>query len=182
MTKRRASWRETALAWAAAMIIICWVGLSLVGEPLWKRSADLERQMMVAQKKLERLQQLAARQGAIEQAVRAWSQFWSDQPDEQLQQEYLEELERLAATKDLHLNVKPHPIRRQGEVSRFEVELEVESSQEQLLAFLDQLLAHPSLLELDRLRISSTASKDHPLKADCVISKVVIKTNTPPTN
>ena len=167
--------RERSLALLAGMIIVLWALVSILLLPLWSRFADLQSTMSGARAKLERLQQLANQKPKIEQRSQSYAPFWSDEPDEALRSAFLDELEQLAASVSLQLNLKPRPSQQEGHVSKLGVELEVDATQEALLAFLDLLFKQPSLYEIDRLRISSSASKDFPLRATLTVNKVVVR-------
>ena len=157
------------LAGLSTWMLSVWLGLSL-----WNRLKELDRQQLVAWQQRARLEALAARQPHIEQQARIYASFWADGSDEFLQQALFDELEQFAAEDGLQLNLKPRPIQRDGDVHRLGVELEVEATQGSLLAFLDRLFSSPSLFELERVRISTAASAEYPLRATLVVNKVVI--------
>ena len=175
--KRNLLPREQQLAIAALGVMVSWVVVSWIGLPLWNHLNQLDQQRLLAEKKLTRLKELASRKPIIEQAYQRYARFRSAEPDERIQQAFLNELEQLGQGGEFSMNLKPRPAQRQGDVTRFGVELDVEATQQDLLAFLDRLLASASLLELERLRISTTASKDHPLKATLLVNKVIVRSN-----
>ena len=84
------------------------------------------------------------------------------------------EVEALSTRSNLQLNLKPRPMKREERMSRFEVELDVEGSQSNLLAFLDALLSMPKLITIERLRISSVPGKENTLRANLVIQKITL--------
>lgn len=166
--------REQQLALTALLVISAWV-FAWFGLPLWDRLSQLEQRATVSQKKLARLNELITRKPLIEQAYQAYAGVFSDESDELIQGVFLDELEQLARAGNLQINLKPRPIQREGKVSHLAVELEVDATQEALLAFLDRLLTRSSLIELDRLRIAATASTESPLRATLLINKVVVR-------
>jgi len=167
--------REQKLALAAGVVIAVWMVVSWLGLPLVERFHQLEQQAMVSRKKLVRLRELASRKPSIEQAYAAYAMYRDDESDESAKTAFLSELEELARAGGLSLSLKPRPIQREGHVSRLGVELDVEATQEALLAFLDRLLSHPALIELDRLRISATVSSERLLRANVLVTKVVVR-------
>lgn len=172
---RGKSYREQKLALAAIAVISLWVVVSWLGLPLVDRFTQLERYATVSRKKLARLRELASRKPVIEQAYDAYAAYRSGESDESAKTAFLNELEGLAQGGGLQLSLKPRPIQRDGPISRLGVELTIDATQEALLAFLDRLLTQPSLIELDRLRISATTSKEYPLRAILVVNRVVVR-------
>jgi hypothetical protein len=156
------------------MIPIALLALGL-GLSLWDRLRILDRQALAARQRMAQFKALAARTPRIDQRSQAYAGFWSEGSDELLRQTFFEELEQFAGGGKLPLNLKPRPIRREGRVGRLGVELEVDATQAELLAFLDRVFAHPSLVELERLRIAPTASPESPLRATLVVNKVIIQ-------
>ena len=59
-------------------------------------------------------------------------------------------------------------------MSRFEVELDVDGSQQELMTFLDALLRMPKLIAVERIRISSVPAKADLLCANLVIQKLTL--------
>ena len=90
--------------------------------------------------------------------------------DAQLQSTLLNELEMLARASNIQLGLKPRPVKRQERVSRFDVELDAEGTQQHLLAFLDALLRMPRLVGIERLRMTGV-----PLKPDLVRATIVLQ-------
>jgi hypothetical protein len=175
MGRGRLAPREQKLVLLAAVLIAMWVVVSRIGRPLLDQLTQLEQRTSASQQKLDRLRELADRHPSIERAYQAYAVYRSEESDESGQGAFFSELEELAQSVGLQLSLKPRPIQRDGSLSRLKVELDVEATQEKLLAFLDRLFAHPSLIELDRLRISASASKAYPLKATLLVNKVVIR-------
>lgn len=167
--------REQKLALAAMVLIAIWVIVSWVGAPLVDRFTQLQQQTSLSRKRLLRLRELAGHTPAIEQAYAAYARYRDKTPDESAQSAFLSELEESARSGGLSLSLKPRPLQHDGEVSRFGVELDLEGTQNAVLAFLDRLLSHPSLIELERLRLSGTVSTTRPLKANLVVTKVLVR-------
>lgn len=165
--------RERKLVLAASVILITWGMMTWFGFPLWDQFQTLQQQATVSGKKLARLRELVARKPLIEQQYRAYAGFWSEESDELIEGAFLDELEQLARSGQLQISVKPRPVQREGSVSRLGVEVDVDGTQAALLGFLQQLLAAPSLIELARLRVSTTVSTDRPLKGSVLVSKIV---------
>ncbi len=87
----------------------------------------------------------------------------------------LDELETLSRSASVRLNLKPRPARQDGPMSRFEVELDAEGSQQELLTFLDALLRLPKLITVERIRIAATPAKPDVLRANLVIQQLTFE-------
>jgi len=157
------------------LLVAVWLVFSQVALPLLERMRELEQRAAIAQKKMGRLQQLARRKPAIEDAVQRYRAAWSEEPSATIQRALLDELEGLAQAGNVQISLKPQPTRQENHVLRVDVEIEIDATQEAIFAFVDRLLASPSLLELTRLRISSTASKTAPVRATLLVSQLVLR-------
>ena len=158
----------------AALAVVGWAVVSSAAMPLWSRLSELDEQSLVAQKKLIRLRELASRQAQIDHDYAAYHPFWSKASNEAAQREFLDELEQLAQADGLQINLKPRPLEQEGGIRRISVELDVEASQQALMSFLDRLFSHPSLIELERLKIASAVSDQPTLRASLLINKILI--------
>jgi Tfp pilus assembly protein PilO len=159
-------------------VLVLVVGAGLVSGlllPQWNRLGDLRQQESLALAKLEKLQRLIQRRPVIEQQYEAYVTYRSDEPDAMAQRVFLDELEQLSADGALQLNLKPKPTDAKAALDRVAVEVEVDATQEALVEFLDRLLVWPRLIEIERLRIAPSPSREYPLRASLVIHKVVIR-------
>ncbi len=146
-----------------------------VGWPLWVRLQEVEERVHLSQQKMVKLRELAADAPSIEQAHVAYATFMTTESDEAAHRAFLEELEELAREGNLQLSLKPGRVEQQGRISRLGVEVEADATQEELLAFLDRVLSWSGLIELDRMRLSATASQESPLKGQFSLSRVVVR-------
>ena len=167
--------RERRLALVAACVIGCWVLVSWVVQPLWNRAGELRRHVETQTEKLEKFSRLLAEVPALERERQRLAGYLRAENEEQAQSGFLNDLEALSRQSNLHINLKPRPMKREGQVSRFEVELDLEGSQESLLAFLDALLRLPRLVQIERLRLSSVPTKEQLLRADLVVQKLTLQ-------
>ncbi len=172
---RRLSARERHLAIVTAALVGTWFVVSLVVLPLWDKLSLLQEQGGGSEEKLSRLQTLVSRRGEIERQHQRYSAYFSRDPDEILQSAFLDELEGLASTEGLQLDLKPQAIERRDRLNRVSVELEVDGTQEAVLGFLERLLTSPQLIEVERFRISTAASVDRPVEASILVTKLVLR-------
>lgn len=171
------SWsaRERRLGLVVAGLVGIWIIGSWVVQPLWNQVLELHGQATTSQAKLVRLRELARRAPAIEQAYQRYADRLSAEPPQLLQQHLLDELERIARDAAVQINLKPRPIGEEGQVERVGVEVDVDAPQAALWVFLDRLFATASLIDVERLRISTTASKDAPLRATLVVNRIIVR-------
>ena len=167
--------RERRLALIAGVLIGCWAFLSWLVHPLWERVRDLRLRVETHAQKLDGFSRLLARAPSIEREYRAVAAYLAAGDTEHAQGKLLDELESLSRGASVRLNLKPRPVRQEGSVSRFEVELDAEGSQQQLMTFLDALLRLPALLTVERLRISAAPATPDALRANLVIQQLTFQ-------
>ena len=164
--------RERRLALVATVLIGCWVLVAWLVQPLWERLGDLRLHVDTHTGKLNALQRLLAQGPSIERDYEAYASYLQAADEESAQGSLLSELETLSRRSSVQLNLKPRPGKGDDRVSRFEVELDVEGSQQNLLSFLDELLRLPRLVAIDRLRIATVAAKPNVLRASLILSQL----------
>ena len=167
--------RERRLALIAGVVIGSWLLVSWLVQPLWDRAKAFRLQVETQTEKLEALSRLAAQGPAVEREYQVLASYLDATDEEQAQSEFLDELEHLCRQSNLHLNLKRKPLKREGRMGRFEVELDVEGSQADLLEFLDALLHMPKLIAIDRLRLSNVPTKSDVLRANLVVQKLILR-------
>lgn len=161
---------ERRLAMAAGLVVGCWALVSWVLQPLWDRAADARRYVGTQTERLEAVGRLLVQSPAVEREYAAIAGYLQSGDDAQLQSTLLNELEMLARASNIQLGLKPRPVKRQDRMSRFDVELDAEGTQQHLLAFLDALLRMPRLVGVERLRMTGV-----PLKPDLVRATIVLQ-------
>jgi len=160
--------RERRLALLAAVLIGCWLLVAWLVSPLWERLRDLRLHVDTHTGTLDALQRLLAQGPSIERDYEAYASYLQAGDDEHAQGSLLSELETLSRRSSIQLNLKPRPGKGDDRVSRFEVELDVEGSQQSLMTFLDELLRLPRLVAIDRLRILTVPAKPTILRASLI--------------
>jgi len=167
--------RERRLALIAAMVLLSWSVVSWIVQPLWDRVRELQLHVDTQLAKLEAVNRLLAQEPSVAQRHTALTGQLHVAGGDQTEGSLLDELEALSRRSNLKLNLKPHPIKPGEQVSRLDVELDVEGSQEKLLAFLDALLGLPRLVAIERLRISSIPTKEQQLRASLLIQQLTVR-------
>lgn len=166
--------RERRLALIAAVLIGCWVLLGGLIQPLWERVQALHAQAASQHQKLDGMTRLLDRAPAIERRFQGVAGYLESGDDAQAQGAFLTALESLSRDAGVRLNLKPRPATPDGRVGRLEVELDAEGSQANLLGFLDALFRMPTLLTIERMRITTVPAKQDLLRATIVLQKLSI--------
>lgn len=164
--------RERRLAIIAGGLIGCWIIVSWILQPLWERAAESRRRVRTQTEKLQAIERLLARASAIEREYANLSAWLEPTDDEGAQAQFLAELEELSRRSNLQLSLKPRPLKRDERTSRFEIELDVQGSQQDVMTFLDALLRMPRLIAIDRLRIAGVPATEGLLRATLVVQKL----------
>lgn len=166
--------REFRLAMIAGGLIGCWAVVSLIVQPLWDRNSDLRLEVET------RTERLSAVSRLLEQAPKIESNYQQIIPylqgnDDTSQGAFLNELEALSRDSQVRMNMKPRAVKQEGKLSRYEVELDLEGSQEQVMVFLDSILKLPKLITVERLRLTSAPTREALLRANLVIQKLSLQ-------
>ena len=167
--------REWRLLLYAAVIFGCWAFLSWVVQPLWDHMRDLQLQVGTRQEKLESLNRLLKQAPAILREHQQLARYLETDDTEQVRRGFLNELESLSRQSSVQLNLKPRPLKEAERATRFEVEVDVEGSQGQVMEFLDGLFAMPRLMTIERLRVSGIPSKPDLLRTNLVIQRLILR-------
>ena len=164
--------RERRLAFVATVIIATWGAVSWGVQPLWDKTRELKDHLETQTGRLNAVGDLLEHAAAIDEEHQQIAPYLSQEDEEG--SAFLHALEAISRRASVQLNLKPHPVKREERLSRFEVELDVEGAQDRLLAFLDELLRMPTLLTIERLRISSVSGKERSLRANLVVQKLTL--------
>ena len=163
---------ERRLALIAMAVIGCWVFVSVIVQPLLAHRAEVRQRIQTQSEKLDALHRVLAQSGDIEQAYSQIAPYLDGTEDEPAHGVFFSELESVARSANVTLNLKPRPAKSEGRISRLDIELDVEGSQADLLSFLDSILRMPKLVAIDRLRLSTTPAREGILRANLVLRKL----------
>lgn len=137
------------------------------------RLAQRRQEVKTAQLQVQKYHAIVALKPRIASAYQAYASAFEPGSTRIGPQAFLEELEG-CADGSMQLNLKPQALRNQAkdaDAKHLGVEVELEATQQGVMAFLDRLFALPSLVELERFHIAASASAEHPLKASLLVSK-----------
>ena len=167
--------RERRLALVAGVLIGCWLFVSWVVQPLWERLRDLRLETETKTEKIEAISRLLAKAGSIKQAYQRSAPYLaSSGSDDRTGAAFLNELETLSRSSNVQLSLKPHQPKDEERMSRFDVELDIEGSQQNLMEFLDALFRLQKLIAVERFRLSII-----PAKTDTLRAYLLLNTYTP---
>jgi Tfp pilus assembly protein PilO len=164
--------RERRLALIAGGLILSWAVVSWMIQPLWTASRAVQDDVAAQAEKLAALDRLMDQSPAVERAYAALAPYLEAGGGEGAEESLLAALEELSRAGNLQLNLKPRPPRQEGRPDPFEVELDVEGPQEQLLDFMDSVLSMPRLIAVERLRLSSVPTNTRVLRANVVLQQL----------
>ena len=166
--------RERRFALIAAILIGCWMLVAWIVQPLWDQLHELRLSVETRTEKLRALTRLFTQAPSIERDYERYAAYLGSTGDGQAPGPLLDELEALSRRSNVQLNLKPRPGSQEDRVSRFEVELDVEGSQQSLMAFLDELLRLPRLIAVERLHVASAPAKPDTLRANLVLQALTL--------
>lgn len=164
--------RERRLALVATIIIGCWGLLSLLVQPLWDRLRDLRLSRDTETERLQAFHRLISQASSIERDFERFGGYFASSDTEETPGAFLNELEALSRRANVQISFKPRPTTADG---GFEVELDVEGSEQSLIGFLDELLRLPRLVAIERLQIASIPAKADVLRANLVLQRVILR-------
>ena len=167
--------RERRLAIIAGVLIVCWLLVSWLVQPLWEMGRDQQRRMAGQIQKLHALGRLLAQGASVERRYQVFADYLEPHDEEPAQRAFLNELEALSRSANVTLSLKPKPLKEEARMSRFEVELDVEGVQPNLMTFLDAVFHLPRLMTIERLRISHVPAKANLLRATLVVQKLTVQ-------
>ena len=166
--------RERRLTLITSVVVGCWGLVSFVVQPLWERVNEVRLHVETHTEKLEALGRLLKQAPSVTHAYAAVAPYLNAAPLEEAQSTFLHDLEALSRASSVQLNLKPRQVKRDGTRSHFEVELDVEGPQPQLMGFLDALFRMPNLITIERLRMSSVQAKESLLRVNLVIQQLLL--------
>jgi Tfp pilus assembly protein PilO len=165
---------EFRLALIAAGLIGCWGLVSGLLQPQWDR---LTAQQLSLETHLERRQafeRLFAQAPEVEVQHERVRPFLESARAAGSEAGLLTELEQLSREASVLLNLKPRPMKGEKDTRRYELELDLEGAQDNLLSFLDGFFRLPRLFTIERLRISTVPTRTDVLRANVVIQHITL--------
>jgi len=174
---------ERRLAFIAAVLVSCWVIISLLLQPSWDHVRRLQGQIESAGQKLEAIRDLLAGASKVRQrhALLTTQLNLGDGTD--TQRTLLGELESLARQSGVQINLKPRPMKQDGMFTRFDIEFDLEGSQANSLGFVDALIRMPRVFTVERLRmVSVPAQSEASVRTNIVIQSFTLQPSAEPTS
>ena len=166
--------RERRLALVAGALFSCWMLVIWGVDPLWHRVGDLRQQIDRQTNLARELKSLLDEGPGVESHYQQLGRFFESPGADAGRSLLLDELEGLARTAGVQMNLKPLAPKQEQKFTRLPVEVDAEGGQAELLEFLDAVFRLPRLITVDRLRLSATPGKEERLRANLVIQQLVV--------
>lgn len=166
--------RERRLALIAVVFIASWALIAWLVQPLWDRLRELHLDVGTHTEKFQAMQRLLEEAPAIERDYERYAPYLQSPDDDGTPQAFMKGLEAMSRRSSVQINLKPHQRKSDKDVTQFEVEIELEGSQPNLLAFLDELLLVKTLITIERLRLS-TAPTPGLLRANLLLQRLTLR-------
>jgi Tfp pilus assembly protein PilO len=155
------------------------VGLSLIFkfviDPLIKRSEKLTQELKAKQIQLRRAESLSKQEGVQKQYEAFISAIKSSAKSEAEMSRLLSEIEKLAKDAGVNIvNILPQEVEDKKFYKKFSAELKIEGTNQQILKYIFSLESSPLLLRIDKLNLSSRASRQGLLNSSLTLYRIVI--------
>ena len=133
-----------------------------------QRRVELE----TAQQQVQKFQALAALKPRIAAQYQAYAAAFQEGEQQPGSQSLMGQLEG-CADDGMQLNLKPQARSqpKDADSKQVSVEVELEATQQGVMAFLDRVFALPSLIEVEKFQMAGSASTDRPLRATLLVSR-----------
>lgn len=165
---------EFRLGLIAAGLIACWGLVGWVLQPQWDRLKDLELNLDTHTQRYQAFAQLFAQAADVEARHEQVRPYLESAQAAGAQDTLLVELEQLSREARVLLNLKPRPVKAEKNAQRYELELDLEGTQEDLMSFLDGLFRLPRLFTVERLRLSTIPARAEVLRANLILQHVTL--------
>lgn len=168
----RLSKRERYIAYVAAVALILVFFNKIVLGPVIGKSNELNREIVIQEKKLEKSLGILVHDDAINTNYEKYTQnLKQTRSDEEEIAELLSEIEKIAKKTAVFLaDIKPLPVSKIGFYKEYVVEAEVESEINHLVDFIYQLEKSPRLLRVGKFHL--TPKKGETKKEEAFLLKV----------
>ena len=175
MTEGPKKTHERMLA-AMAVVVIAGAILGVwVIEPLIGKIGQARSEIEGKKTKLESVKRLIGESTRVNQEYQALAEFYEDQTGGVAPHAILDEIETLSSQLNLQLNLKPRGLKHDEDMEYFEIELEVQGSQDPMMSFLDELLRLRTLMLVERLRVTNAPTREHKLQANILLRQVKLE-------
>jgi len=174
MLPKHFSAREKIILSVCVAIILLYLGINFVFEPLKARLNDLNSQIALRELKLKKSNKVLDNQTGVEANYKKYADLIKQKAnDEQEMSALLSEIESI--TKEIKISIsdmKPSRVRVVDFYKKFSVELEAEGLLEDLTKFIHTLQSQPHFLKIERLRLERRSMRTNTLKGSILISRI----------
>lgn len=174
MLLRALSIREKIILSICALLILSYLGVNFIFEPLKARIDGLNNRIGLAELKLKKSNKIIDYQESVENNYKKYAELIKQKAnDEQEMSALLSEIESI--TKEIKISIsdmKPSRVRAVDFYKKFSIELEAEGLLEDLTKFIHTLQSQPHFLKIERMRLERRSMRTNTLKSSILISRI----------
>ncbi len=168
--------REKKILYVVVGLLVVLLGYHGVWNPLNDKIASLDDEIFKMEMRVRKAKILVRQKTDVAEAAKKYTNL--DQlnagTDEEETAKLLSLIEETARAKSCSLSdVKPEPVKADKWIKRFQVDLNVEGSLEQLVNFIYELEHSPQLLKIERVSMSMKEDKSTNLRAQLTVVRTV---------
>jgi len=146
----------------------------MVVEPLFKRFNELNSEIMLKKRKLQKIYALLGHKDKIEaEYEKIIKADVKDASDEEIIANILKQIETSAKDSGVQLsNIRPERIRQEDYYKRLSIEVNAEAPINALFKFIYKLETSPALLKIERLQITPSRRQEGFVESTFIITKI----------
>jgi Tfp pilus assembly protein PilO len=178
MTFNKLTPREKKILYVVVGLLVLVFGYHGIARPLTEKLSDLETEIFAMQMKLRKAKiYLRQKEEILEESKKYanLSQMDAGSDEEEIAR-LLNLIEQTARKTGISLSdVKPEQVRSDKTIKRYIVQLNAESSLEQLMSFIHELEHSPQILKIDKMSTVPKEDKSAVLRSTIIVTRVVLK-------
>lgn len=166
--------RERIVLYLAGVIVVVSLSVSMIFDPLVKRIKELNNDLDLKQRKIQKGERLLqARERIEEEFSKIAEHLKYEGTQEQTISALLHNIEKLSASSGVHItNIKPQRVKESSFYQKMVVEIKLDASIDSIFRFLYDLEASDDFIEINRMQLSTKAQQADVLNAVIVVSKI----------
>jgi len=167
--------REKLILIAVGLLLCISILWGLVVDPFVKKWFDLNNQIRVKEVKLEKYIRLLDKYETVKSEYKKYSSLVKGrQTDEKYMAGILSEIEEIARKSNAYISVlKPNIVKSTSFYQKFIVEVELDTTMEDLTKFFYQLQRSPSILKVDSMEMAARSDQKGTIKCRLLISRIL---------
>lgn len=168
--------REKMVFYLSIALLLAFALERLIFRPLIKKLSNINQEIQLRETKLVKSWRTQGQREQIYQEYKSYEKFtYLSGSDEEISALLLKEIEKLARDAGISLsNIKPRTIDKRTLYKEYSTELQVEASMKEIVTFMYSVGNSNLLLNVDKLVLSLKEEKSDILKANMVISCIIM--------